>query len=68
MIHCPSIETLVRLLAAELPEPDAGAVREHLACCTQCQAALVRMSHDDELDQWRTRRATGLSISGCSMS
>lgn len=53
MTGCPSIETLERLLAGSLADPDAASVRQHLDECSRCLVELDRLSDDGELCGWR---------------
>ncbi|HLJ97013.1 MAG TPA: serine/threonine-protein kinase, partial [Gemmataceae bacterium] len=55
MSGCPSSETLEQLLAGELAEPAAHALRTHLRGCGQCQKLLDRLSDDAELRTWMAK-------------
>jgi serine/threonine-protein kinase len=52
MEPCASPETLAQLLAGELSEATAEALRVHLADCARCQAVLDQLSDHPELRRW----------------
>ena len=40
---CPSLETLSAFALGDLPEPELGAVAEHLDACTECDERATRL-------------------------
>jgi tetratricopeptide (TPR) repeat protein len=50
---CPPAADLERLLTDELPAPDAGRLRAHLAACPACQERLDELSEHPGLRSWR---------------
>ncbi len=62
MTACYSHERLVEFLSSRSSDGELAKIAAHIECCRACQAALERLSDDDELRSWAKHSLTLPSI------